>query len=57
MISRIFEGNRGSVQYFPAGKCRPGVDLRARERPPNRVPKCDVIENEICEIMGFVKLF
>ena len=24
---------------------------------PNRVPKCDVIENEICEIMGFVKLF
>ena len=23
----------------------------------NRVPKCDVIENEICEIMGFVKLF
>ena len=22
-----------------------------------RVPKCDVIENEICEIMGFVKLF
>ena len=37
MISRIFEGNRGSVQYFPAGKCRPGVDLRARERPPNAV--------------------
>ena len=34
MISRIFDGNRGSVQYFPAGKCRPGVDLRARERPP-----------------------
>ena len=23
----------------------------------NRVPKCDVIKNEICEIMGFVKLF
>ena len=23
----------------------------------NRVPKCDVIENEICEIMGFVKIF
>ena len=23
----------------------------------NRVPKCDVIENEIYEIMGFVKLF
>ena len=22
-----------------------------------RVPKCDVIENEICEIMGFVKIF
>ena len=22
-----------------------------------RVPKCDIIENEICEIMGFVKLF
>ena len=22
-----------------------------------RVPKCDVIENEVCEIMGFVKLF
>ena len=22
-----------------------------------RVPKSDVIENEICEIMGFVKLF
>ena len=22
-----------------------------------RVPKCDVIENEICEIMGFVKTF
>ena len=22
-----------------------------------RVPKCDVTENEICEIMGFVKLF
>ena len=22
-----------------------------------RVPKCDVIKNEICEIMGFVKLF
>lgn len=37
MVSRIFDGNRGSVQYFPAGKCRPGVDLRARERPPNAV--------------------
>ena len=24
---------------------------------PNRVPKCDIIENEICEIMGFVKIF
>ena len=23
----------------------------------NRVPRCDVIKNEICEIMGFVKLF
>ena len=23
----------------------------------NRVPKCEVIENEICEIMGFVKIF
>ena len=23
----------------------------------HRVPKCDVIKNEICEIMGFVKLF
>ena len=23
----------------------------------HRVPKCDVIENEICEIMGFVKIF
>ena len=23
----------------------------------NRVPKCDVMENEICEIMGFVKIF
>ena len=23
----------------------------------NRVPKFDVIENEICEIMGFVKIF
>ena len=23
----------------------------------NRVPKRDVIKNEICEIMGFVKLF
>ena len=23
----------------------------------NRVPKCDIIKNEICEIMGFVKLF
>ena len=23
----------------------------------NRVPKCDVIQNEICEIMGFVKIF
>ena len=23
----------------------------------NRLPKCDVIKNEICEIMGFVKLF
>ena len=22
-----------------------------------RVPKCDVIEDEICEIMGFVKIF
>ena len=22
-----------------------------------RVPKCDVVENEICEIMGFVKIF
>ena len=22
-----------------------------------RAPKCDVIKNEICEIMGFVKLF
>ena len=22
-----------------------------------RVPKCDVIENEICELMGFVKIF
>ena len=24
---------------------------------PKRVPKCDIIENEICEIMGFVKIF
>ena len=24
---------------------------------PNRVPKCDIIENEICQIMGFVKIF
>ena len=24
---------------------------------PYRVPKCDVIENEICEITGFVKIF
>ena len=23
----------------------------------NRVPKCDVIGHEICEIMGFVKIF
>ena len=23
----------------------------------NRVPKCDVVENEICEIMGFVRIF
>ena len=23
----------------------------------NRVPKCDFIQNEICEIMGFVKIF
>ena len=22
-----------------------------------RVPKCEVIKNEICEIMGFVKIF
>ena len=28
-----------------------------RKKMLNRVPKCDVIENEICEIMGFVKLF
>ena len=38
----------------------PGISL---DRPwqvdpaPNRVPKCDIIENEICEIMGFVKIF
>ena len=24
---------------------------------PYRVPKCDVIEHEICEIMEFVKIF
>ena len=23
----------------------------------NRVPKCDVIKNLICEIMGFVRIF
>ena len=23
----------------------------------NRIQKCDVIENEICEIMGFVNMF
>ena len=26
-------------------------------RSEHRVPKCDVMENEICEIMGFVKIF
>ena len=27
------------------------------ENKRNRVPKCDVVENEICEIMGFVRIF
>ena len=31
--------------------------MSSRCQVRHRVPKCDVIENEICEIMGFVKLF
>ena len=38
----------------------PGISLDPPwqvDPAPNRVPKCDIIENEICEIMGFVKIF
>ena len=34
-----------------------GSDFHFPEPVTNRVPKCDVIKNEICEIMGFVKIF
>ena len=50
--------------WFSEGKTtlisKPG-EFRSDNRRPitclNRVPKCDVIKNEIWEIMGFVKLF
>ena len=40
----------------PGGRGTPIYGLY-RYVPQNRVPKCDVIENEVCEIMGFVKVF
>ena len=36
---------------------QPRSQVLSPTRRENRVPKCDVIENEICEIMGFVKMF
>ena len=42
-------GSQQPLKYCDGDEC---VLLKS-----NRVPKCDVIENEICEIMGFVKIF
>ena len=43
------------VSFLPRFGLKAGVDFAYFGL--NRVPKCDVIKNEICEIMGFVKLF
>ena len=52
-------GFRDKIANFWQRHCLaiPRGDLSAKKTKPNRVPKCDVIKNEICEIMGFVKLF
>ena len=47
--------NQGKISHFlpSVGACNVILHIHVVF---NRVPKCDVIENEICEIMGFVKI-
>ena len=48
---------RLSFYHSPRDFNGPPPPPRQVDLAPNRVPKCDIIENEICEIMGFVKIF
>ena len=52
-----FRAKRVNKKNVSPGKQSWGLGRRVGPRRGHRVPKCDVIKNEICEIMGFVKLF